>query len=58
MVYLVIPDDRLDAGCVIASKPVTLGFLIDDYILHMQHHIDHILRRDAVTEYPGAAAGI
>jgi hypothetical protein len=37
---------------------VTLRFLIEDYVLHMQHHLDHILGREKVTQYPGAAAGI
>lgn len=48
-----IPESRLEAECFIGtSPPVTLGFLIDDYILHMQHHIDQLLRRDVVTQYP------
>ena len=33
---------------------VTLGFVIEDYILHMQHHIDQLLGREVVTQYPGA----
>jgi hypothetical protein len=54
-----IPDERLEASCRIGSDaPVTLRFLIEDYILHMQHHLDHILRREKITQYPGAAAGI
>jgi hypothetical protein len=24
----------------------------------MQHHLDHILERNAITEYPGAALGV
>jgi hypothetical protein len=40
------------------SAPVTLRFLIEDYVLHMQHHLDHILRRDNLTQYPGAALGV
>ena len=24
-------------------------FLIEDYILHMQHHIDHLLSREVIT---------
>jgi len=51
-----IPDDRLGTKCLIAAGPeVTLGFVIEDYILHMQHHIDQMLRRDKVTTYPGMA---
>jgi hypothetical protein len=54
-----IPDARLNAKCRIANaEPVTLEFLIADYILHMQHHIDHILAREHVTSYPGAAIGV
>jgi DinB superfamily len=48
-----IPEERLAAGCKIGyDAPVTLGFLIDDYVLHMQHHVDHILSRALVTAYP------
>lgn len=54
-----IPSQCLSAPCRVAdAPPVTLEFLIDDYILHMQHHLDHILRREHVTEYPGAAIGV
>ncbi|MEO8052937.1 MAG: DinB family protein [Acidobacteriota bacterium] len=54
-----IPEERLTTSCRIGSSdPVTLRFLIEDYILHMQHHLDHILGRDKLTQYPGAAAGI
>lgn len=54
-----IPEDRMQTPCVIGeSAPVTLRFLIDDYVLHMQHHLDHILRRDKLTQYPGAALGV
>lgn len=51
-----VPQERLDAQCVIgANPPVTLGFVIEDYVLHMQHHLDHILGRETVRQYPGAA---
>lgn len=54
-----IPPDRLAAQCRIAdAQPVTLQFLIDDYVLHMRHHMDHIVGRDHMTEYPGAAVGV
>lgn len=54
-----IPEDRLPAPCVVGeSAPVTLQFLIEDYTLHMQHHLDHILERAKITEYPGAALGV
>jgi DinB superfamily len=52
-----IPEERLGAPCFIGASPaVTLGFVIEDYILHMQHHIDQLLGREAITQYPGAAA--
>jgi hypothetical protein len=51
-----IPDERLATKCLIASGPeVQLGFVIEDYIFHMQHHIDQLLRRERITQYPGAA---
>jgi len=51
-----IPQDRLATKCLIATGPeVTLGFVIEDYIMHMKHHIDQILKREVVTQYPGAA---
>ena len=54
-----IPEDRLPVRCVVGdSTPVTLKFLIEDYRLHMQHHLDHILGREKITEYPGAALGV
>lgn len=50
-----IPEPQLETECTIATKPpVTLRFLIDDYILHMQHHIDQLLRRKIITPYPRA----
>ena len=50
-----IPETQLQTKCSIGeSSPVTLGFVIDDYILHMQHHLDQLLRRDVVTRYPRA----
>jgi hypothetical protein len=54
-----IPEERLTVPCRIGTAySVTLRFLIEDYVLHMQHHLDHILSREKVTQYPGAAAGI
>ena len=53
-----IPEDRLEALCFIGTSPaVTLRFVIEDYILHMQHHIDQLLGREVITQYPGAAMG-
>ena len=50
-----IPDDRLAAPCYIGpSDQLTLGWVVEDYVVHMQHHIDQILGRPAVTPYPRA----
>jgi hypothetical protein len=50
-----IPPERLSAECRIGEHPAaTLEFVIDDYILHMQHHLDHILSRERMTAYPSA----
>jgi hypothetical protein len=50
-----IPDAKLSTPCKVGGgAPVTLGFLIDDYVLHMQHHLDQVLRRGVVTQYPRA----
>jgi hypothetical protein len=39
----IIPEDRLDAQCVIGGgEAVTLGFLVTDYVVHMQHHLRQI----------------
>ena len=44
-----ISDEQLATPCVVGDgQPVTLGFLIQDYLRHMQHHLDHILGRERV----------
>jgi hypothetical protein len=49
-----IPEGRLGTLCFISENPaVTLRSVIEDYILHMQHHVDQLLGRDVVTPYPG-----
>ena len=49
-----IPEDRFEARCFIGTNPaVPLRFVIEDYILHMQHHIDQLLGREVITQYPG-----
>lgn len=54
-----IPEEKLKTPCVVGnSEPVTLGFLIEDYVLHMQHHLDHIFERECIRQYPGAALGV
>jgi hypothetical protein len=52
-----IPQETLGTNCHIGSNsPVTLSFLIDDYVLHMRHHIDHLLQREEITVYPRVTA--
>jgi hypothetical protein len=51
-----IGPDRSTILCFIGgNEPVTLRFVIEDYIFHMQHHIDQLLRREVITQYPGAS---
>jgi hypothetical protein len=51
-----IPEDKLQTPCTIGNGPaVTLRFVIEDYVAHMQHHLDHILRKDTVATYPRPA---
>jgi hypothetical protein len=52
-----IPEEHLSNRCVIGWGVLTLGFIIQDYILHMRHHLDHLLSRETVTQYPAAVAG-
>ena len=41
-----IPESALEARCEIESgKPVTLRYLIDDYLRHLRHHLDQISGR-------------
>ncbi|HVN94723.1 MAG TPA: DinB family protein [Terracidiphilus sp.] len=38
-----IPEDRLASSCVVGSDaPVTLRFLIEDYLRHHQHHFKQL----------------
>jgi hypothetical protein len=54
-----IPESRLQTRCRVGdSATVTLQFLIEDYVAHMQHHLDHILQKETITQYPGAALGV
>jgi len=39
-----IPEERFGAMCVVGDgAPVTLQFLIEDYIVHQRHHLAQIL---------------
>jgi hypothetical protein len=52
-----VPKNKLQTLCFVGSdNGVSLEFLVGDYVLHMQHHLDHILGREHVTVYPAIAA--
>jgi hypothetical protein len=39
-----IPEDRLAAPCLVGDNDeATLGFLMEDYISHMESHLRHVL---------------
>jgi hypothetical protein len=41
--FEIIPAERLSAECAIGGRePVTLEFLVTDYVVHMQHHLRQI----------------
>ena len=45
-----IPEDKLAALCKVgANEPVTLRFLVEDYLVHLHHHADQI----AAAQTPG-----
>ena len=51
-----VPENKLQTLCFVGSDtPVSLEFLVSDYVLHMRHHLDHILGREHVTAYPAIA---
>ena len=50
-----IPEDHMQNRCVIGWGVLTLRFVIEDYLVHMQHHLDHILARQIITAYPALA---
>jgi hypothetical protein len=42
-----IPEDKLEALCRVGDdEPVTLGFLIEDYLRHQKHHLAQITSGD------------
>ena len=60
LVHLVgrIPDTQMDNPCVIGLAVQTLGFVMEDYVVQMQHDLDHILSRETITPYPNTATGL
>jgi len=48
-----VPEEKVVTMCFVgAGESVSLQFLVEDYVLHMQHHIDHLFGRKHVTAYP------
>jgi hypothetical protein len=48
-----IPPEKFATLCTIGDgEPASLGFVIEDYVRHMRHHLDHILAREVITAYP------
>ncbi|HJQ23945.1 MAG TPA: DinB family protein [Blastocatellia bacterium] len=38
-----IPADQLDVSCTVGgSEPMTLGFIAEDYVRHLKHHLQQI----------------
>jgi hypothetical protein len=43
-----IAEARLGTACTVGNDaPVTLRFLIEDYLAHQRHHLDQIVARSA-----------
>jgi hypothetical protein len=39
-----IPEDKLSVLCTVGNdEPATLGFIVEDYVRHMKHHLNQIL---------------
>jgi len=39
-----IPPDKLDVACTVGdSAPMTLGFIAEDYVRHLRHHLQQII---------------
>jgi hypothetical protein len=48
-----VPTEKLETACFVGSgESVSLQFLVEDYVVHMRHHLDHLLGREHVTSYP------
>ena len=49
-VVALIPADRRETPCRIGeSEPVTLEFIVRDYVTHLRHHLQQILEPAAAT---------
>jgi hypothetical protein len=52
-VVAAIPAEAMAHVCIVSTyAPMSLGELIEDYVVHMQHHIDQLLLREKITKYP------
>lgn len=48
-----IPTEALNARCVIGDyEPMTLAFLIEDYLVHLKHHLTKIDERVSAVANP------
>ncbi len=46
-VIIRIPADKSDIPCIIGeSKPLSLSFIVEDYVKHLRHHLDQIFDPD------------
>lgn len=44
-----LPPDKLETPCRIGSgEPVTLGFIANDYLIHLLHHLRQIGGADSI----------
>ncbi|HYG81440.1 MAG TPA: DinB family protein [Pyrinomonadaceae bacterium] len=51
-VISLIPEEKLAVTCVIGPyEPVSLGYLVEDYLVHLRHHLQQI-------GWPGAPHGV
>lgn len=43
-----LPADKVNIPCIIdasTAETVTLGFLVEDYLVHLRHHLEQIEQR-------------
>ena len=53
-VISLIPEERLAVMCVIGSdEPVTLSYLVEDYVVHLRHHLHELESSGATPSYVG-----
>jgi hypothetical protein len=54
-----IPETALAVPCQIgANEPVTLRYLVEDYLVHLRHHLKQIDERRAAEHVPELKARI